>query len=563
MVSRVDGCEAREGGARGSSLFRAKRNPDFFDLRGRPSPTAPLGNAGTVNAAVLIDARGGMAARAEGDIPGARSAEHAARRTSSCALADHIASASISAYDAALASLPESARSLAPGAGRAQTVLASVVALDARLDPPLRVVSLGAGTKFLRACAIDADDARGERVRDCHAEVLARRGLKRFLYEQIRVAAAAGRRERERERDPSPDPDPEHNPSDPSAPWCVLEPCEGGWRVRDDCSLHLYATSAPCGNATVKRWAKGAKEKFRDDVGPFDVPRDLATHPPPSFGAKKDGQLAFLYKRDGAAGAASKDPGAERKDDARNPASSAGNPESSVAPGVVPAGTATFGRLLTCSDKIAVWSCVGVQGGLLLAPGLLTRPAYLASVVVGRKFGQAVLRRALCCRMRGFRGTRGMGRVPTEGADASGDAGAVAFALSHPAAMCTAIPFDLGTYAEGEGARFDNPIAVTAWLNGDGDTVAETIDGRTGEGTDGTAGVCRAALLRAHRSVAPPGNAEPVGDAREGGGPPGYRALKEAAGKHSGYAAAKRAAMAQPALWTLSDRHPRATLAAP
>ena len=118
----------------------------------------------------------------------------------------------------------------------------------------------------------------------------------------------------------------------------------------------------------------------------------------------------------------------------------------------------------------------------MLAPGLLTRPVYLASVVVGRKFGQAVLRRALCCRMRGFRGTRGMGRVPTEGADASGDAGAVAFALSHPAAMCTAIPFDLGTYAEGEGARFDNPIAVTVWLNGDGDTVAETIDGRTGGG---------------------------------------------------------------------------------
>ena len=280
---------------------------------------------------------------------------------------------------------------------------------------------------------------RGRRARRARSRLprrgaRARRGLKRFLYEQIRVAAAAGRRERERERDPSPDPDPEHNPSDPSAPWCVLEPCEGGWRVRDDCSLHLYATSAPCGNATVKRWAKGAKEKFRDDVGPFDVPRDLATHPPPSFGAKKDGQLAFLYKRDGAAGAASKDPGAERKDDARNP-SSAGNPESSVAPGVVPAGTATVGRLLTCSDKIAVWSCVGVQGGLLLAPGLLTRPAYLASVVVGRKFGQAVLRRALCCRMRGFRGTRGMGRVPTEGADASGDAGAVAFALSHPAAI--------------------------------------------------------------------------------------------------------------------------------
>lgn len=509
-----------------------------------------------------FDARGGMAARAEGGVPGARSAEHAARRTSSCALADHIASASISAYDAALASLPESARSLAPGAGRAQTVLASVVALDARLDPPLRVVSLGAGTKFLRADAIDADDARGERVRDCHAEVLARRGLKRFLYEQIRVAAAAaaGRRKRERERDPDrdPNPNPDASPDAPSAPWCVLEPCEGGWRVRDDCSFHLHATSAPCGNATVKRWAKGAREKFREDVGPFDVPRDLATHPPPSFGAKKEGQLAFLYKRDGSAGAAaaSSETVAEPKDAAKNP---------SVAPGVVPAGTATAGRLLTCSDKLAVWSCVGMQGGLLLAPGLLTRPVYLASVVVGRKFGQSVLRRALCCRMHGFRGTRGTGRVPTEGADASGAAGAVAFALSHPAAMCTAIPFDLGAYAEGEGARFDDPTAVTAWLNGEGDTVAETIDGRTGEGTGGTAGVCRMALLRAHRSAAAPGEGEdePVGDAREGGGPPGYRALKEAAGKHSGYAAAKRAAMAQPALWTLSDRHPRAALPAP
>ena len=216
---------------------------------------------------------------------------------------------------------------------------------------------------------------------------------------------------------------------------------------------------------------------------------------------------------------------------------------------MVPAGTATFGRLLTCSDKIAVWSCVGVQGGLLLAPGLLTRPAVhrvrrrRQKVRAGGAPTRVVLSHARLSRNAGDGG-----RVPTEGADASGDAGAVAFALSHPAAMCTAIPFDLGTYAEGEGARFDNPIAVTAWLNGDGDTVAETIDGRTGEGTDGTAGVCRAALLRAHRSVAPPGNAEPVGDALKGGGPPGIPALKEAAGKHSGYAAAKRAAMAQPAL---------------
>jgi len=64
-----------------------------------------------------------------------------------------------------------------------------VVALSLQKDPPrLRVVSLVAGTRFLRAADVDADARNGTRGTDFHAEVLARRGLKRFLYAQIRVA---------------------------------------------------------------------------------------------------------------------------------------------------------------------------------------------------------------------------------------------------------------------------------------------------------------------------------------------------------------------------------------
>ena len=86
---------------------------------------------------------------------GGRDAEHVGRRTSSCIFADNIAKASIAAYDAALASVPEPTRTDAFGGGK-QTVLAAVVARDELMDAP-RVVSLGTGTKFLSAVDIEAD----------------------------------------------------------------------------------------------------------------------------------------------------------------------------------------------------------------------------------------------------------------------------------------------------------------------------------------------------------------------------------------------------------------------
>ena len=163
-----------------------------------------------------FDARGGMAARAEGGVPGARSAEHAARRTSSCALADHIASASISAYDAALASLPESARSLAPGAGRAQTVLASVVALDARLDPPPRRLPRR-GHKIPPR----GRHRRGRRARRARSR-LPRRGARAPRTQAFPLRADQSRRRRRRRDDASASasetPTPTPNPDAPPTP---------------------------------------------------------------------------------------------------------------------------------------------------------------------------------------------------------------------------------------------------------------------------------------------------------------------------------------------------------
>jgi len=566
-------------------------------------------------------------ARGMGRGGGGRDAEHVGRRTSSCIFADNIAKASIAAYDAALASVPEPARTDAFGGGK-QTVLAAVVARDERMDA-LRVVSLGTGTKFMSAVDIEADADAGARVRDSHAEVLARRGLRRFLYAQLALASkrSAGpstgiSRKRTRGDDDTGDgattesargegddagPGPGSNPGSihgrgahstnyfDDANWSVLERDGDGYRVRPSVTFHMYTSSTPCGNAAIKRWAKGAKEKFTDGLGPFQTPPGSEEHGSPSWSAVKEGQIAFLYKRDpgscvspdGDTRGATELTGAT---DTTTTNATTGSmnavPCECVPPSFIPPGTWTSGRVLTCSDKLAVWSCVGVQGAALMSRGMLTTPVYLASVTVGRKFNQAILRRALCCRMHRFESER---ETCTKGG--------TGFEVRHPSVMCTAVPFDLGTYAEGEGAVFDRREALAWWLetnetragdetqthagdetethedslkvddetlSGDDDVgvgenvrergrgMWEVLDGRAGlrllnrnSGcAPGVSALSRAGLLGAHLQAA--GGAT--------GGATTYGDVKRSARDASGYGAAKRRAMSQPGLWALSRR---------
>lgn len=543
---------------------------------------------------------------------GGRAAEHVGRRTSSCVFADNIAKASIAAYNAVLASVPEPARSDAFGGGR-QTVLAAVVARDERLDA-LRVVSLGAGTKFMSTVDIEADAEAGARVRDSHAEVLARRGLKRFLYAQLAAEAGRSHREpspvatgRKRTREgeepgsftaPATEPGSRSARVDASQTWSVLERAGERYRVRPSVTFHLYTSSAPCGNATVKRWAKGAKERFVDGLSAFETPPGSDDHGRPSWSAVKEGQIAFLYKKDpGSAASEPSEPrgtglGADKADETEKDVASGNRAIASGGGGdvarFVPPGASTTGRVLTCSDKLATWSCVGLQGALLAS--LLTEPVYLASVTVGRKFNQAILRRALCCRVHRFRDPNGEPeRRAKETKQAKGSSPPSSFGVRHPSVMCTAVPFDLGAYAEGEGAVFDRREALAWWLEGsstatrltssrDDELSGDEDDGVGGgivgvgvgvggrwEVLDGRAGVrlmpdgrgpsslSRVSLLATHRLVVErlgPGDGE-LGRGDAAGGT--YADAKRSAGEASGYGAAKRRALSQPGLWALSE----------
>ena len=162
------------------------------------------------------------------------------------------------------------------------------------------MLSFGVGTKFLEA-------KRPESLRDMHAEVLARRGLLRFLHQEMLLCLQADS-SRLLER---------------SGAWCKL---------RESVTLHFYTSSVPCGNASWKRWAKGHR------AAPERHPR-IHLH------ARHEGQAAFLVKSEG-----------------REPLGDAFG---------APVGTAIDGPgPLSCSAKLCQWAALGLGGRQMAMPSL-------------------------------------------------------------------------------------------------------------------------------------------------------------------------------------------------
>jgi double-stranded RNA-specific adenosine deaminase len=377
----------------------------------------------------------------------------------SCEVADAIARVSVDKF-----------RSLCSEAGLAyqQTCVAAVVALCTRADgsSSLEVLSVGAGTKFARAAQVFAD-THGQCMRDCHAEVLARRGFQRFLRRELQSRMEEG----DGGRDTgigllAP-------PSQPGEPW-TLQP---------GVSLHLYSSSAPCGNASIRRWAKC------DSVCPDTQCRGMqlpeARHPKLQVlkHAYVEGMVALSVKREPRAVRASDAPtdagqpvmgahgNAERGGDGLpadgEPGALAANSQTAtpLEPGAqvryVASGTAAVGSgdgcLLSCSDKICRWNALGLQGSLLAH---FVRPMFLRSICVGRRYSKRHLERALCCRIAAFSPTdRRLGPAVPSG-----------YGVAHPSMLCTSVKLDEGAIATGEDygthACFDETRCL-CWARGD------------------------------------------------------------------------------------------------
>eukprot|EP00929_Paragymnodinium_shiwhaense_P059802 TRINITY_DN29925_c0_g1_i1.p1 TRINITY_DN29925_c0_g1~~TRINITY_DN29925_c0_g1_i1.p1 ORF type:complete len:496 (+),score=14.55 TRINITY_DN29925_c0_g1_i1:37-1488(+) len=349
-------------------------------------------------------------------------------RQASCPLANEIAAVCVAEYEKRR---PKTWQ-------HRQTVLAAIVArreattLDPEAslhqgDPYLQVLAFGVGTKFIGPPAVVDRDT----VRDMHAEVLARRGFLRYLHQDVARCLRGDRQGQLLE---------------------MSSEFPGRVRLKTGLSLHLYTSSVPCGNASWKRWAQGGGAPA---VKP--QPHDASVlpsqpHQKLQVQARDEGQVSFLTKHVADSRAAC-------------------SIELPASLGPFPNGTMLFlgdcpaqpQGPLTCSDKIARWNALGLQGRRL--SDIFEAPLYMASCTIGRKFSWPHAVRALCCRLQDFNPTRLRDLPPM-------------FSINHPVIMGCSVKFDDGELENDVGADFTESRCLV-WSVGDEDV--EVLDGWTGK----------------------------------------------------------------------------------
>ncbi|XP_054260675.1 double-stranded RNA-specific editase Adar isoform X2 [Macrosteles quadrilineatus] len=217
-------------------------------------------------------------------------------------------------------------------------VLAGIVMTRGDVNAPTTtVISIGTGTKCVGG---DHMSVNGASLNDSHAEIVARRGLLVYLYSQLTLHA---------------------NPETASESIFEVNTGRKGFKLRDEVKFHLYINTAPCGDARI----------FSPHEVECSGTEALDKHP----NRNSRGQLRTKIE----------------SGEGTIPVKSSGGIQTWD-------GVLQGQRLLTmsCSDKIARWNVVGVQGSLL---SLYIEPVYLESIVLGSLFNSSHMYRAVCGRV--------------------------------------------------------------------------------------------------------------------------------------------------------------------
>ncbi|XP_039182317.1 double-stranded RNA-specific editase 1 isoform X6 [Crotalus tigris] len=209
-------------------------------------------------------------------------------------------------------------------------VLAGVVMTTGTDVKDAQVISVSTGTKCING---EYMSDRGLALNDCHAEIIARRCLLKFLYTQLELHLS--------------------NKEDQQKSIFIKSE-QGGFKLDENVQFHLYISTSPCGDARIF----SPHEAVQEDQGD--------RHP----NRKARGQLRTKIES---------------------------------GEGTIPVRATTTiqtwdgvlqgERLLTmsCSDKIARWNVLGIQGALL---SLFVEPIYLSSIILGSLYHGDHLSRA-------------------------------------------------------------------------------------------------------------------------------------------------------------------------
>ncbi|XP_051797789.1 double-stranded RNA-specific editase 1-like isoform X2 [Acanthochromis polyacanthus] len=212
-------------------------------------------------------------------------------------------------------------------------VLAGVVMTTGTDVKEAQVICVSTGTKCING---EYMSDRGLALNDCHAEIVARRSLIRFLYSQLEYFLSNNKEE--------------HHQS-------IFSRCDNrqGFRLKENVQFHLYISTSPCGDARIFSPHEAGVEDQGD------------RHP----NRKARGQLRTKIE----------------SGEGTIPVRSSNTIQTWD-------GVLQGERLLTmsCSDKIARWNVVGFQGSLM---SYFTEPIYFSSIILGSLYHADHLSRAM------------------------------------------------------------------------------------------------------------------------------------------------------------------------